>query len=116
MNHSGRRESRIARRQKFALVPHLHDAAALEHEVKFVLSFVRMGRVLLPGLETVQSCEQGRALHHGPLAHFVRRKLREAGNLLYEHTGQFSGSGRTSGGYGTRLRSNDVAQLLQQRS
>ena len=55
MKDAGRREGGIADGEKLLLNAHFHKAGTFQDNVEFVLALMSMGRVLLAGLERVQT-------------------------------------------------------------
>ena len=60
---------------------------AFEDYVEFVLSGMRVRGVLLAGLETVESGEEGRAKRDIGLHHFLGREFGVIGEVLDDHLG-----------------------------
>jgi hypothetical protein len=70
---------------KLCVVAHLNLRFAVEHHVKFVLASVGVRRVLLSGLKTIETCEQGLAPRNVRLRHFLGREFGEASQVLDDH-------------------------------
>jgi hypothetical protein len=90
MNNTGRSECRVTGRQKLDLLANLNHATALQNDVEFVLSFVRVRCVLLIGLKTIQTNKEKLTLRYSALGHFVWRKLSGVRDSLHEHSCQFT--------------------------
>lgn len=58
---------------------------AFQHNVKLVLAGVCVRGVLLTGLETIETGEQGLAPRDGRLRHFLGREFGERGQVLDDH-------------------------------
>ena len=86
MDYSGWCERGVASRERLRVIAHLNFTTAFEDQVQLVLSLMRVSRVLLAWLERVQPGEQELALGQSALAHFLRRELRQARDLLQKHT------------------------------
>ena len=85
MNYAGWGKSSVTGSQKLGLLAYMNHAAALQDNVEFVLSLMRMRRVLLTGFKRVQAGKEKITLRYSALAHLVRCEPGEAGDSFYEH-------------------------------
>jgi len=86
MDDTGGGESGIAGGEEFARFADLHDAAALQDEIEFVLAGVGVGRVLLSRLKGIQAGEERCSACEAVLSHFVGSKGSLCGDLPEKHT------------------------------
>src|SRR5262245_6887336 len=90
MNNSGRGKCSVTGKQKLGLLADLHHATALQDEVEFVLSLMRMGCVLLIRFKGIQTNKEKFTLRQGALGHLLWRKRGVARESLHEHSCQFT--------------------------
>ncbi len=85
MHHARRSKSAASCGDQLRIIAHLDLRLAFEHYVKLVLAGVRVRGVLLSGLKTIESGEQGLAPRDVRLRHFLGREFGERGQVLYDH-------------------------------
>ncbi len=85
MDDAGWNECSITGGQKLGLVGDLHHSAAFQDDVEFVLAFMGVRSVLLPGLKRFQARQEKTALNDGALPHLVRDELCQTHHPFYEH-------------------------------
>ena len=78
-------EGSIAGIQQGSILTDANHAAAFENELKFVLSAMGVGCVLLTRFERIQTDEKRLALHDRALAHLVRCKLCKTDDPFCNH-------------------------------
>ena len=85
MGNAIRGERSTAGGDQHALIADSNLSRAVHHDVEFVLTRMRVHRMLLPGLETIQSRKQLHALYQRGFTHFLRRKLCSRRNIGNDH-------------------------------
>jgi len=85
-------EGGIAGIQQGSILTDANYGAALENEIKLVLSAMGVGSVLLTRLERIQTDERRFALHDRALAHLVRCELSKTDDPFCKHDLKCSGN------------------------
>lgn len=85
MHHTGWSERAASSRHYLRFAAHLDFRIAFEDHIELVLPGVRVRRVFLAGLKTIEAREQGLALRDSALRHLLGREFGEPSQVFDDH-------------------------------